>query len=713
MKVFSAFKTACACLAMLATGCATATVITVTFPAFTDNNFYSGPFPRPQINLGTRSFVIPTGERISSATIEGSIGPTGCDGPCFGTGGVVLRLNAIEVASCVGSNDRACGFGNGLPAFWQHGFSDSELAALNVGSATLSEVQTSAGSMRLGVTTLTITTVAIAPSNCTITPSPSGPVNPGTAVALTVNCANNPTTFIWSANGVTVGTTQSIVVTPTQTTTYAVTASNDGGPAQSSITVQVNQSTGISYVSGDNQLGNAGAVLPNPLVVKVVNGQGNPFPAAQFVSQVTGGSGTLTLLTPQPADGLYQFSFRFGAETTARTVTVCLADHPSLCVVFHESTFEQVVTIPAKQLIGPQAATAVGAPTVQLNNVRRRLEQIRLWGNPTVTQGLRVSYDGQSLPPLSAFALAPLDQEGKPRLGAGEGTAGRPQTGGGGAADTPDAFERWSVFVNGNIDIGRQSTVEDQTGFKLNTKGITIGTDYRFAGNNVLGAAVGFLRGDADLDAGAGNQDAKGYSFTVYGTYVPIENAYIDGMVNVGHNRYDSQRLTPTAAFDSQTSGNQWGLALSVGYAVNRGALALTPYGRVEYVDAKVDAFTESGDPSEALIIGDQRIKATTLTLGGTASYAIGTSWGVLVPNARLEFQYLAQSSANDVSARIATSAPTQIQILGPDKSFGNFAVGVTALFGRGVSAFFNYQQLFGKSNVSDRLYTLGLNVAF
>jgi uncharacterized protein YhjY with autotransporter beta-barrel domain len=130
-------------------------------------------------------------------------------------------------------------------------------------------------------------------------------------------------------------------------------------------------------------------------------------------------------------------------------------------------------------------------------------------------------------------------------------------------------------------------------------------------------------------------------------------------------------------------------------------------------VDAKVDGYTESGNPNAALIIGDQRVKATTLTVGGQASYAISTTWGVLIPNARLEYQHLAQSSANDVSARIASSAPTQIQILGPDKNFGNFAVGASAVFPNGMSAFFNYQQLFGKSNVSDRLYTLGINVGF
>ena len=290
------------------------------------------------------------------------------------------------------------------------------------------------------------------------------------------------------------------------------------------------------------------------------------------------------------------------------------------------------------------------------------------------------------------------------------------QTGGGAAADTSDSAQRWGVFINGDVDIGRQSTVGEQSGFKITSKGITIGADYRLAGNDVLGASVGFVKADTDLDAGGGNQNANGYSFSFYGSYVPTENAYIDGILNVGHNRYSSQRQTATTSLDSNTTGNQWGVAVSAGYAFNRGALALTPYGRVEYVDAKVNGFTENGDVAQALMIGEQQIKATTLSLGGSASYAISTSWGVLLPYGRLEFQYLAQSNANDVTVQIASAAsttPALIQVVGGDKSFGNFAAGLSALFGHGVSAFFNYQQLFGKRDVRDQLYTLGFRAEF
>ena len=71
-----------------------------------------------------------------------------------------------------------------------------------------------------------------------------------------------------------------------------------------------------------------------------------------------------------------------------------------------------------------------------------------------MAQGLQVSVDGQALPPMSAFALAPAKTDVKS------------PTGGGASADKPDPFERWGVFVNGDIDVGKQSTVGTQTGFK-------------------------------------------------------------------------------------------------------------------------------------------------------------------------------------------------------------------------------------------------------
>ena len=152
------------------------------------------------------------------------------------------------------------------------------------------------------------------------------------------------------------------------------------------------------------------------------------------------------------------------------------------------------------------------------------------------------------------------------------------------AGPAPTSRIRSSVggsFINGDIDIGKQSTVGTQTGFKLTSKGITLGTDYRLEGNHVLGAGLGLLKADANLYDSQGDQDAKGYSVSIYGSFVPIANAYIDGIVNIGHNSYDSSRTQSIGGLaTSSTDGNQLALALNVGYAFNDRALTATPYGR-------------------------------------------------------------------------------------------------------------------------------------
>jgi outer membrane lipase/esterase len=352
-----------------------------------------------------------------------------------------------------------------------------------------------------------------------------------------------------------------------------------------------------------------------------------------------------------------------------------------------------------------ESQAAQNAPRFQLKTIRQHLDELRLQGSPTVPSAQVLGANAEASPSVNALAAA------------SDGSIRKPETGGGAAADKPDSFTRWGAFINGNIEIGRRSTTDEQLGFKTTTKGVTVGADYRFPNNNVLGGAVAFPKADTDLDNGRGNQTAKGYGFSVFGSYVPIKNAYIDGILNVGHNKYDSERMQILGGFaTSHTNGNQLGLAVSAGYEFNRGPLALTPFARVEYIDAKVSGFQESGNSAEALTIGDQRIKATTLTIGGQASYALSTRWGVLMPNARIEFQHVADRNIKDVTASIPgdpTVLPGTIPVLGEDRSFGTYALGLSAVFPRGVSAFFNYEQLFGKDNFSDRHYTLGVRIEF
>ena len=158
----------------------------VAFPEVNGAPVAAGPFPQPAVVVGTRSLAIPPGERVASATISGFWGTTD-EGKS--TAGVDVLVDGFLVAQCV-KPDPNCYLGDGAARAWSHVFTASELAALDDGIVTVSAVQTSDLHVRLGVTTLVITTakpVVVVPPPPVPTPVPA--LSPAGLLALLMGLA--------------------------------------------------------------------------------------------------------------------------------------------------------------------------------------------------------------------------------------------------------------------------------------------------------------------------------------------------------------------------------------------------------------------------------------------------------------------------------------------------------------------------------------------
>ncbi|MBK7471009.1 MAG: autotransporter outer membrane beta-barrel domain-containing protein [Betaproteobacteria bacterium] len=84
--------------------------------------------------------------------------------------------------------------------------------------------------------------------------------------------------------------------------------------------------------------------------------------------------------------------------------------------------------------------------------------------------------------------------------------------------------------------------------FDLNTRSLTAGADYRLPGDSVVGVAAGYMHASADLTEAGGSQGASGYSFSAYGSFVPMPGAYVDVIAHAGTNKYDTRRREITDA---------------------------------------------------------------------------------------------------------------------------------------------------------------------
>jgi len=468
----------------------------------------------------------------------------------------------------------------------------------------------------------------------------------------------------------------------------------------------------IAAVPGSPLVGAPGRAL-RELAVQARDPQGNPV-AGQTVnwSVVNPGSNPGTFAAnpsaPTDAQGITRNTFTMGGDPGGRTLRACLASAPSVCADFVVRSLNAAVERPATKIMSPMAEIAIATPLVQMQNIRLHLEQLRLRRNPSVVEALRVSVAGHALPSLSAFALAPVDRNGKPV----------PQRGGGAAADQYP-FERLGFFVNGDVEIGRQSATGLQSGYDLTTKGLTAGADYRLPGDSVVGLAGGYMKANTDLAEAGGSQDASGYSFSAYGSFVPAPGAYVDVILHAGSNKYDTRRreLTDLGApvdYFSNTRGRQLAMAVTAGTDINRGPVTMNPYLRLDYVDAKINGFNESGDAG-AIAIKDLDLRTTVVSLGGQVSYAMSMSWGVLMPNARLELQRRVQGDSHNVSASLVADGTINANApLEPvDRNYGNVSIGASAVLPKGVSGFVNIERLFGRDSYSNTKYTAGVRFEF
>ena len=384
------------------------------------------------------------------------------------------------------------------------------------------------------------------------------------------------------------------------------------------------------------------------------------------------------------------------------------------------STLQQEASVSLAQVTSDQASAPVNSSQtsmqVQGQNVTSRLVALRLGATGFSGNRLSVNMNGKSLPTM---ALAD-DLWGK-LLAADGGAAG---------SDQSLDFGRLGVFINGSISLGDKDRTDNVAGFDFTTTGITVGADYRFTDQLIAGLAAGYVNTDTDLDARGGSLDTDGYSLSLYGTYFQEKGMYLDGIITYGNNDYDQSRriiynldeVAVNQKAKSSFDGHQWSAALGGGYSFNRGPLNFGPTLRLEYVKANVDGYRERMSAPTldgggwAVRIGDQQAKSFTSQLGGELSYAMSQSWGVLLPQANVEWVHEFKDGNEQVTGFFLQD-PSQTTFAlntdSPDKNYFNLRLGVSAQFAQGRSAYFYYRKLLGYDNLNIDAFSAGLRFEF
>lgn len=358
---------------------------------------------------------------------------------------------------------------------------------------------------------------------------------------------------------------------------------------------------------------------------------------------------------------------------------------------------------------GSMATESTGS---QLSNVSKRLSAL-LSRSSTLTLSAVNLFGSDALYAYSAEVDGDLSG-----AGAGEG-------------DLTD--NRWGVFINGDFGSGEKDGTDGEDGFEYDAAGFTVGADYRMNEQVVLGLAVGFNSSESDFDTTAnvsgGGLDTEATSFSTYGLFY-TDNYYFDGILTIGQTTIDMERSIEIASntdatdpngnpndgasrsAESETDSDQIAFSFGGGTDIRSGSFTFAPYLRAQYLKVDVDAFEESGTEGLNLRFEEQEIESITTALGFRASTVANTGFGVLVPQAHLEWIHEYSDDEREVTT-VYIHDPRQNELLfetdSPDRDYFTMGLGLSSVFRGGTQAFIDVRTLMGLTDFTETGVTAGV----
>jgi uncharacterized protein with beta-barrel porin domain len=359
----------------------------------------------------------------------------------------------------------------------------------------------------------------------------------------------------------------------------------------------------------------------------------------------------------------------------------------------------------------PQISTAQSLQLVQMDNLDERLTQLRHGAHGANLQGLSFANGTTSLP-LSRLG----DWFDKPADADHEAGA---------------SFSRWGFFFTGNYTHGSGDARAVRPGFDYDNAGLTAGVDYRFSDTFVAGIALGYGRNSSDIDADLGSFDSDTYNLSAYATWYR-DDFYFNAAASLGWADYSLSRsivyqIANDAGLTSvhqeakaKPGGDQRSLVLAFGKDFHHDAWNFNPELRANYTRVSIDGYDESlraaAGSGLGLHVADRSQNNLLGVLGMRASYTMNQDWGILIPNAQIEYNHeFNKSSNNVVSWFINDPTATPIVLADPrsDSNFFTLSFGLNAVWPQGRSGFILLEHVTAQQGVTEDRISVGGHVEF
>ena len=263
------------------------------------------------------------------------------------------------------------------------------------------------------------------------------------------------------------------------------------------------------------------------------------------------------------------------------------------------------------------------------------------------------------------------------------------------AAPDADLTDGLSYWASGNVRFGSRNAGD--AGFlDFRTDGVTLGIDRYLNPRLTVGMGIGYARDHSTLSSDGSNNTAKGASIAVYSSYQPTPKTYVDALAGYGLLKYKSNRFVASvnSFAEANRDGDQWFGSIAAGYEYRQNGFLLSPYGRLDVSLDHLDPATESGAGLNALHYSKQNSHSEQIAFGVRTEATHQSEIGVILPHARLEYQYGIESNGKTTIHYADQPNGTAYSLTAPSFNRNSlvFGVGSDFLLRGGVKLSFDYQ---------------------
>lgn len=295
----------------------------------------------------------------------------------------------------------------------------------------------------------------------------------------------------------------------------------------------------------------------------------------------------------------------------------------------------------------------------------------------------------------------------------------------GGSAGDGSILPDFGVYTSAQIEDADSEETLLESGFGYRALSLTTGVDFPIGASWIAGGAFGYTANTLDFKQGGGDITADIVSAIFYAAR-RRGNLDVTLQTGVSHSAVDLAREIQYATLDGaqfqattkgNTNGLQWFVTTEVQYQLSLRQWTINPSIRYQYMESTIDRYADTNAGGWEVILGEQQTSQSKLKLGLQATYALNTSWGVLVPTAEIHLNNDLDYDQQAVTGRLAF-APGDAIDFGlysddPDDLYYQAGIGCSAVLPRGVSAFVGFNQTLGYSHYTAKQVQAGFRMEF